>query len=317
MTNWNVTPTGAGSTFTFAEAHRKAKAADTLDMNGTFKEIVVTKDGLTLDMHDAKVIGGRNPALLLLDADSTTVKGGDYSGSSSAGIASRYSDHIDLLGVSVHDNARNGISFMLGDHLRIAWAKVHHNATAGPSSGISVYHPLASDDAPGFHIVIQGNEVYANGSTKGRQSDAFGIVLDDFRGTQPQDGQHRTDDQPSFDHDTLIFRNHLHDNGGPGLGVVWGEHVTVQGNRAHDNMQQAEFGRLPDVDFLFRDVQDATVINNTLGGKFQFSSWSGRPTDIEGHGNTAAGHYLQGAAVDLPDYEHVGVQAATLHFDQL
>lgn len=306
MTVWRVT-----SNADYGRAHKAARWGDTLDIDTMLRgEIKVTKPGLLLDFSDGGVDAEGAPHALLVFADYTRVRGGEFTGANGTGIAARGANHLALNGPESHHNARHGVGYMLGEYFDFRNLDVHHNATKGAASGVSVYHPLAEDDRPGYHGRVLNSHIYNNGDMSRKQTDSFGATIDDANGTQPQGGKGNTDDQPHYGQRILIQGNRIHDNGGPGAGAIWSDNVDMIDNDLWNNARQSIFGR-NDVEIEFRQAEGGRAIGNDLhGGDMLISGTKASPAEVSGHGNIC-GLMLRGVVVGVPDHEP-GVDAADL-----
>lgn len=183
--------------------------------------------------EDAVTIAADYVVVLRLDASSS----GDL-GSAFLIMAGHH--HVTIADSVAHDSACVGIGGLQTDHVVIRHNRVYGNSGRSPwqCSGISLYQAANIDDAPGFHNVISGNLVYGNmnrvldpkltGPLAGHTTDGNGIIIDDFRHTQPWQGQ-RTAPYRSA---TLVENNVVYGNGGRGIEVFYSDDVTLIGNTA-------------------------------------------------------------------------------------
>ena len=292
MTTWRISTNAQAS-----HALANAKAGDVLDVNAILGPIKTGRDGLTFDFRDGGINArGADAALLLLDADGTTIKGGRFFGAKGAGIAANRSDDLRIGDADVYDNGAHGISVIRSDQARIARVDVHDNAKGkGHASGISIFHPIAKSDKPGYHFVVTNSDVHDNGPTDERTTDAYGIIADDFNWTQ-------SDEHPSFEHSTLISQNRVHGNGGPGIGAVWSDHVDMIGNTVTGNQLQDAYGRTPDVEIEFRQSEGRAIGNDLGDGDMLISGTKARPGEVSGHGNICDEIELRGVVLGVPEH---------------
>ena len=157
------------------------------------------------------------------------------------GIQAFSSDHVTIRDNYVHDCGCNGISGRESDYVTVERNVVRDNAKTNPfnCSGISIYQPIALDQAPGPHIVVRENVAFANecdlpftpqGFTT--PTDGNGIILDDFNWTQlREDGS----SEAPYLREALVENNLAFDNGGAGVKVFQVESATLRHNTAYHN----------------------------------------------------------------------------------
>jgi parallel beta-helix repeat protein len=143
--------------------------------------------------------------------------------------------HITVRNCHAHHCGGNGIAMAYGDYFTAENNLVHHNAYWDPmqTSGISVYEPVASDNAAGFHIIIRGNVSYSNEnkvpSPAGEYTDGNGIIMDDFLGTQGNSGH------GAYAPESLVENNICYDNGRKGIHSFSSQNITVRNNTCYWN----------------------------------------------------------------------------------
>ena len=167
------------------------------------------------------------------------------------GIQVFASDHVAVRDNYVHDCGCNGISGRSSDYVTVERNVTAHNAKTNPynCSGISVYQPVAFDQAPGPHIVVRANVAFGNECTlpfdiPGTQfnfpypTDGNGIILDDFNNGQ------RADNDPfknvAYTQETIVENNLAFDNGGAGIRVFQVREATIRHNTTHHNQRVLE-----------------------------------------------------------------------------
>jgi hypothetical protein len=273
-----VTPTGKGASLTVAQALGMAKAGDVLVFKGLFHESIKTsKDGLTLDFDAAKIDAtGKQRALLLLDADGTKIKGGEFFGANGAGIAITRSDRVKVDDVFVHDNARNGLAWEEGDRFTLSNSTFADNAKIGSTSNVSIKHPIAMDNSTKYGIVVTG--ITSSGAGPGSGTDAAGLCIDDANTTQDPN-------LPAYGKRILVDDFDFYGNSGPGLLVVWSDHVTARDGYAHDNSPDRNAGQA-----CWRDSDDGHMSYVTAEGKHSFVFQE--HVEVSGTGNVAIGPML-------------------------
>ena len=154
----------------------------------------------------------------------------------SSGIQSHQSNHVTIQNNYVHDCGCNGVSAREGDYLTIARNVLRDNAKTSPynCSGVSIYQPIALDNAPGFHIVVRQNVAFENEcrlpfSPQGIPipTDGNGIILDDFNWTQGVG--------TPYTPETLVENNLTFHNGGAGIKTYEVANATLRNNTAYHN----------------------------------------------------------------------------------
>ena len=123
-------------------------------------------------------------------ASNITISGFDIANPNQSGIIVS-SDRVRILNNDIHNCSGHGISAVSFDYLTIEGNRLFRNGQQNSSqaSGISLYQPVAADQAPGFHIIVRGNESFENDSVVQTQGGGtnfrvgIGIHLDDFRNT--------------------------------------------------------------------------------------------------------------------------------------
>ena len=174
--------------------------------------------------------------------------------------------HVVIADDWLHDSACAGVGAVGTDHLLIENNRVWGNGRRAPwqCSGISIYQPIASDDAPGFHNVIRGNTSYDNmdvvvveavSHSQGHTTDGNGIILDDFENTQGG-GRHTPYRYPS-----LVIGNTVFDNGGRGVHVFKSRNVAIVGNVAWHDLKDANLQRPAGEISVFMSA-GTTVVDN-------------------------------------------------------
>ncbi|MGB8839908.1 MAG: right-handed parallel beta-helix repeat-containing protein [Aliidongia sp.] len=152
--------------------------------------------------------------------------------------------HVTIADSVAHDSGCAGIAGIQTDYLTIRHNLVYGNGRHSPwqCSGISIYQAANSDEAPGFHNVIEGNRVYGNlnmvvdpklpAAVAGHTTDGNGIILDDFRHDQIWQGRKTAPYRSA----SLIANNVAYDNGGRGIELFHSDDVTVINNTVRGNM---------------------------------------------------------------------------------
>jgi parallel beta-helix repeat protein len=190
--------------------------------------IAVTHGGAFWD------IAGCDVTATGMDGSAIAVAGG-YSGPFGA------LHHVVIENNVVHDSSCNGIavegkgnSGQPVDYLIIRNNVVEGNAASAPRgcSGISIDAPVAYDNEPGYHLLLQQNIAYNNlacGTCKPVTTAGNGVVLDDFRHAE-------TAGQP-YPAASLVENNLIFNNGGNGIQVSLSDNVRVRHNTIRGNLQ--------------------------------------------------------------------------------
>lgn len=177
--------------------------------------------------------------------------------------AENRSHHIKILNNIVHDVGSSGIASQHADQLEIEGNVVYHtsNTSVWGVSAINVYHPVPSDDRPGFHIVVRGNISYdsAEVDINAEHWDGNGITFDDFNASQDSEKGIRPYLFPSLVENNLCFGN-----GGAGFMTGGGgsNFVTVRNNTLCDNdLDPKNTATLRGEITIFKS-RDVLVVNN-------------------------------------------------------
>jgi hypothetical protein len=168
--------------------------------------------------------------------------------------------HLTIRNNDIHNCQGNGINSFASDYLTIEANRLFRNGLENDrqSSGIQVFQPAAVDQAPGFHIIIRGNQAFDNESRSNGRSSIFtvsnGILLDDFRNTQ--DGSTAGPYRPA----TLVENNLLYNNVGRALVISNSDNITVRNNTAWGNLRIRNTTNTVDTNGTFT-VQDADGVS--------------------------------------------------------
>ncbi|MCU0431729.1 MAG: T9SS type A sorting domain-containing protein [Cytophagaceae bacterium] len=154
--------------------------------------------------------------------------------------------HITIRNCRVYDCTSSGIAMQRADFFTIEGNTVYDNChyTINGTSGINVYEPIpyssnASLYSTGYQNYVSKNKAYRNKLIAGDNCiaayDGNGIILDDFRHEQNNDGMN-----PSFKilypGKTLVDNNIAYHNGGSGLHVYLGTNTDVIHNTFYSNI---------------------------------------------------------------------------------
>lgn len=174
-------------------------------------------------------------------------------------------DRVRVLNNDIHNCSGHGISAFSFDYLTIEGNRLFRNGdqNINQASGISLYQPVAIDQAPGFHNVIRGNESFENDSVVSTQAGGtnfrigIGIQLDDFRNTL--EGSTAGVYRPA----TLIENNLIYDNVGRAIVISLSDNITVRHNTAYNNLPlRNTITTLGD--FSCQDTDNVRWVNNIL-----------------------------------------------------
>ena len=168
------------------------------------------------------------------------------------------------IGVGGNGNISGGTAYPV-DYITIRNNNVYQNSTTSSAhcSGIDIYEPIQYDTLPGYHLIIQGNVVDWNNdcdTCTTPPTDGNGIILDSFNYSgNPIPGY------TTYSPATLIAGNTLYDNGGKGIHVFQSQNVTISGN------------------YAWGDNEDATVCANTRGGGDEIDALYSKAITVTGN----------------------------------
>ncbi len=193
-----------------------------------------------------------------------TLSGFDITNRNGSGVIIS-SDRVRILKNDIHDCSGHGISAFSFDYLTIEGNRLFRNGQQNFSqaSGISLYQPIALDQAPGFHIIVRGNESFENDSVVSTQAGGtnfrvgIGIQLDDFRNTL--EGSTAGVYRPA----TLIENNLVYGNVGRAIVISLSDNITVRHNTAYHNLPLRNTNNTLG-DFSCQDTDSVRWVNNIL-----------------------------------------------------
>ncbi len=217
------------------------------------------------------------------------------------------SHHVTVKNSYIHDCGCGGVEVKDSDYLTIEGNVVRDNAKGSNynCSGISIYHPVAFDSLPGYHIIIRNNVAFENECrlpfTPGGFStptDGNGIILDDFEHTQSPAGT------LPYREAALLENNLSFNNGGNGIKVYLASNVTVRNNTLwHNNYVLEEYFNFFGDLSLQNVLGDVNVYNNIVGKAF---------------GQQGSAFYLRGnAAISIANVENNVIVGRTLYEEVL
>ena len=217
-----------------------AKAGDTVYVDdGTYPETIKFPNSGTsgapitfeaVNMQGAKIDGTGNNTVNLDGQSYINIIGFEVTADqNSFCIVSTGGSHTIVENNLVHDCGASGIQLNQGDYRTIQGNTVYRCAFYSDldGSGISIYEPVASDSALGFHNVVANNISYANNNLAGAVSDGEGIIIDDT--------QHTQDGGTPYTEPTLVQNNLVYGNGGMGIKAYYSDYVTVRNNTSYWN----------------------------------------------------------------------------------
>jgi hypothetical protein len=146
--------------------------------------------------------------------------------------------HVAAIRNIAHDSGGSGLSALHADYIRFEANDVYGNAATSPyaESGINLWEAQASDQKPGFHIVVRNNASHENGNWNvANPSDGEGIILDTF------DFADATYGTTPYHQDSLVENNVCWGNGGRGIEIAGAgptSYVTVRNNTVFDDNRQ-------------------------------------------------------------------------------
>jgi len=248
--NNGLTPLTAFQTIDFAA--NQTIAGDTVNIgDGTYSNTSINVSGNTsgyivfksTNIWGAKIVSTSGSPALSINGNYIEINGLEVTNPQGHGINAENTHHVSVLNCHVYNCGNSGIT--LGhnpnntipnpcDYYRVEGNLTHNNAQLGFYSGISIYHAIALDNAPGFHIIIRNNTSHSNITlpTSSDHRDGNGIIVDDFNFTQYDAA---TPALGYYNSQTLIENNLCYNNGGGGIKIVWTDHVTVRNNTVYRN----------------------------------------------------------------------------------
>ena len=278
--NDGSTPTGAFSTIRYALT--QISAGDTLIVrDGVYVENGIAVRGfmgtaeqptvlMAENQWGAKIEGQAqyNTLISIENSEHVVVEGFEvyHPGTTTdtdwvSGIEANGASFVTMRNNYVHDCGCNGISGREGDYFTIERNVLRGNGKTNPynCSGISVFQPIAADDAPGFHMIVRDNVSFENEcrlpfSPAGFDvpTDGNGIILDDFNWTFPFDRE----PEPPYRQAVLVENNLSFNNGGAGIKAFEVSDVTIRNNTTfHNNHVLDEF-----------NIQAGEIVGESLSG---------------------------------------------------
>ena len=190
--------------------------------------------------------------------------------------------HVIVENSLVHDCGGHGISMNGSEYFWVWNNAVHNNAALSmyEESGISFFEPLtasgftpnAADNALRYHIIVAQNMIWDNFESweiaTSLHTDGNGIIFDGFSAS-------------GYTFPSLIYGNVSCFNGGAGINLVKGNHVTVANNSTYSNyldLLNTGAGRAEGAEFSSPNY-DNTWVNNifqnvTSGSGIVQNNWS-------------------------------------------
>lgn len=185
----------------------------------------------------------------------------------SVGDKSQVTTHVTVRNCIVHDFPGGGLGATTSDYITFENNVVYNNAWFNmyACSGISVIHPVNSDQSTSHKIIISGNLVYNNRcmipwatTADFRLSDGNGIILDINQYGDPA-GSHASE---AYNGRTLVANNVSIFNGGSGIHSFKANHVDIVNNTAYWNGR-----KYPDNNYneIFgHNCTDVNITNNIM-----------------------------------------------------
>gem|GEM_PF-876015 len=189
--------------------------------------------------------------------------------------------HIVIANNTVHDCAGQGIGGSECDYVTIENNVVYNNSwyTVYGTSGINIINAWNYDNnstAP--RIIIRKNRSYGNKlliawniggtGTNCRFFDGNGIILDNNRGTNPNNPAQIKNPLGDYTGKILIENNLCYLNGGRGINVNYSDNALVINNTTYQNGQSdGPFGIGIDNEFIMQGSRGARIYNNIFYGK--------------------------------------------------
>lgn len=173
------------------------------------------------------------------------------------------SHHLKILNNIVHDVGGSGLASQHADYWVVAGNVVYNtsNTSTWGVSAINDYHPVASDNDAGFHIVVRDNISFNNAEVNidNPHWDGNGITLDDFNGSPKSETGFQAYRQKSLVENNLCFGN-----GGAGFltGGSGSSYVTVRNNTCFDNYLDRQNTATVRGEIAIENSHDMVVVNN-------------------------------------------------------
>ena len=258
---------------TVSRAASLVAAGDTVSVAaGTYNEsVTIIRSGTA-----AAPIAFRSPARVAakivgavsIRASYVEFSGFDVSNPNLHGI-SLVGHHLTVRDNDVHDCQGNGIGGFACDYLTIEGNRLFRNGLENSlqASGISLFQPAAFDQAPGFHLVIRGNQAFDNESRVNTRGNNFtvgnGVFLNDFRNSQ--DGSSAGPYRPA----TLVENNLLFNNVGRAVVISSSDNIVVRNNTAWGNLRirNTTATAATNGTFSSQDTDDVRWYNNIVSAR--------------------------------------------------
>jgi parallel beta-helix repeat protein len=229
-------------------------ATPIIDSSGTWQGIEIEANYITI--NGLTVVGdAANYTLAQALAGEST---GDPSldGNGIAVAANAQTSHFHNIIIennTIYNEPGGGIAVIGADYVQILNNNVHDNAhwSAFGASGISIYKSVNSDNAPGPHIIVEGNtsvnnaELVPVGSPTGTITDGEGIILDTNTG---------------YTGGFLIENNITHGNSGPGIEAFLSDNTVITGNTTTGDLTNA--GLVSEGEIFNNESNNVTITNN-------------------------------------------------------
>ncbi len=229
----------------------------------------ITIDGLTLEGDNANITYAEAYAARDAIMPEFNTNGIFISPNTSSGARPH---HITVRNLHVSNMPGCGICTSFADYVTIEDNVVHATSwyTVYATSGISIFHSYNSDSATGYKNFVRRNRSYDNETyipwkATGDISDGNGIIIDDNKQTQVQDGA------PYLGR-TLVENNIVYTNGGSGIHAYSSAHVDIINNSAYQNSHS------PDLEYaniFASSSDDVRILNNIAVAR------AGEPTNVD------------------------------------
>ncbi|MBP5721050.1 MAG: right-handed parallel beta-helix repeat-containing protein [Bacteroidales bacterium] len=185
----------------------------------------------------------------------------------SIGDKSQLTTHVTVRNCVVHDFPGGGLGATTSDYITFENNVVYNNAWFNmyACSGISVIHPVNSDQSTSHKIIVRGNLVYNNRcmipwatTADFRLSDGNGIIMD-INQYGDSGGRYASE---VYKGRTLVANNVSIFNGGSGIHSFKADHVDIVNNTAYWNGR-----KYPDNNYneIFgHNCKDVNITNNIM-----------------------------------------------------
>ena len=195
--------------------------------------------------------------------------------------ATQRTHHIQVLNNVIWACGGGGVGTAWSDYVTIAGNTIYDSAwySLYGASAISTWQNWMYDQAPGYHMIIEGNRIYGNQELipvlgVGQITDGEAIIIDSTRNS----AYPGSDSLPPYTPRTLIANNVTYGNGSAGIEVFESDHVDVLNNSTYGDVLNPSVSGRGEMNLVFTD--DDNVLNNIF-----YSTKGQNPVSIYGIGS--------------------------------